>query len=51
MTIEDKKKDFMRRFTASRERKATFVANMEQRMRDDYRSRTGKEAESFCILS
>ena len=23
---------------------------MEKRMRDDYRRRTGKEAESFCVL-
>ena len=25
-------------------------AQMEKRMRDDYRRRTGKEAESFCVL-
>ena len=25
-------------------------AQMEKRMRDDYRCRTGKEAESFCVL-
>ena len=36
----------MRRFKASRERKA----ELEKRMRDDYRRRTGKEAESFCVL-
>lgn len=51
MNIEEKKADFMRRFKASRERKAEYVANMEMRMRDDYRRRTGKEAESFCVLS
>ena len=37
----------MRRFKASRERKAEYIAQMEKRMRDDYRRRTGKEAESF----
>lgn len=51
MEKEEKKADFMRRFKASRERKAEYVANMEKRMRDDYRHRTGKEADSFCILS
>ena len=50
MNIEEKKADFMHRFKASRERKAEYVAQMEKRMRDDYRSRTGKEAESFCVL-
>ena len=40
----------MRRFKASRERKAEYIAQMEKRMRDDYRRRTGKEAESFCVL-
>ena len=49
MNIEEKKADFMRRFKASRERKAD-IAQMEKRMRDDYRRRTGKEAESFCVL-
>ena len=43
MNIEDKKADFMRRFKASRERKAEYIAQMEKRMRDDYRRRTGKE--------
>ena len=47
MNIEEKKADFMRRFKASRERKAEYIAQMEKRMRDDYRRRTGKEAESF----
>ena len=45
-----KKADFMRRFRASREGKAEYIAQMEKRMRDDYRRRTGKEAESFCVL-
>ena len=27
-----------------------YIAQMEKRMRDDYRRRTGKEAESFCVL-
>ena len=44
MNIEEKKADFMRRF------KAEYIAQMEKRMRDDYRRRTGKEAESFCVL-
>ena len=50
MNIEGKKADFMRRFKASRERKLEYIAQMEKRMRDDYRCRTGKEAESFCVL-
>ena len=50
MNIEEKKADFMRRFKASRERKAEYIVQMEKRMRDDYRRRTGKEAESFCVL-
>ena len=50
MNIEEKKADFIRRFKASRERKAEYIAQMEKRMRDDYRRRTGKEAESFCVL-
>ena len=50
MNIEEKKADFMRRFKASRERKAEYIAQMEKRMREDYRRRTGKEAESFCVL-
>ena len=45
-----KKADFMRRFKASRERKVEYISQMEKRMRDDYRRRTGKEAESFCVL-
>ena len=45
-----KKADFMRRFKVSRERKAEYIAQMEKRMRDNYRRRTGKEAESFCVL-
>ena len=50
MNIEEKKADFMRRFKASMERKAEYIAQMEKRMRDDYHRRTGKEAESFCVL-
>ena len=50
MNIEEKKADFMRRFKASRERKAEYIAQMEKRMREDYHRRTGKEAESFCVL-
>ena len=50
MTIEEKKADFMCRFKASRERKAEYIAQMEKCRRDDYRRRTGKEAESFCVL-
>ena len=40
----------MRRFKASRERKVEYISQMEKRMRDDYRCRTGKEAESFFVL-
>lgn len=51
MNIEEKKADFMRRFKASRERKAEYITQMEKRMRDDYRRRTGKEAESIlCVV-
>ena len=31
MNIEEKKADFMRRFKASRERKAEYIAQMEKR--------------------
>jgi hypothetical protein len=50
-TIEEKKEEFMCRFKASRERKAAYIAEMERQMRDDYRRRTGKEADTFSILS
>ena len=40
----------MRRFKASRDRKAEYIAQMEKRMRDDYRRRTSKDAESFSLL-
>ena len=40
----------MRRFKASRDRKAEYLAQMDKRMRDDSRRRTGKDAESFCVL-
>ena len=43
MNIEEKKADFIRRFKASRERKAEYITQMEKRMRDDNRRRTGKE--------
>ena len=49
MDIEEKKADFMRRFKASRERKAEYIAQMEKRMREDYRRRTGKETEKYII--
>lgn len=48
--IEEKKADFLRRFKASRERKEVYLAKLEQRMREDYRLRTGKEATSFNVL-
>ena len=35
MNIEAKKADFMRRFKASRERKAEYIAKMEKHMRED----------------
>ena len=50
MNIEEKKADFMRRFKASMERKAEYIAHIEKRMRAEYRRRPGKEAESFCVL-
>ena len=50
MTIEEEKADFLRRFRASRLRKEDFISKMEKRMREDYRKRTGKEAESFNVL-
>lgn len=50
MTMEEKKADFLRRFRASRKRKEEYIAKMEMRMREDYRTRTGKEADSFNLL-
>ena len=50
MTKEEKKADFLRRFRASRERKEEYLSKIEMRMREDYRIRTGKEAESFNVL-
>lgn len=50
MTIEEKKADFLRRFRASRLRKEDFISKIEKRMREDYRKRTGKEAESFNVF-
>lgn len=47
MNIEEKKADFMSRFKASRNRKTEYINNLEKRMCDDYRRRTGKEPESF----
>ena len=44
------KADFIRPFKTSRDRKAEYIAQMEKRMRDDYRRRTSKDAESFCVL-
>ena len=37
-------------FPCRRDGKVEKSAQMEKRMRDDYRRRTGKEAESFCVL-
>jgi len=51
MDMEEKKKSFIQRFKASRERKAEYIAKMEKLMREDYRQRTGMEAESFSVLS
>ena len=50
--LPDEKMHFVRYYLAeaSRERKAEYIAQMEKRMREDYRRRTGKEAESFCVL-
>lgn len=50
MIKEEKKADFLRRFRASRERKEEYLSKIEMRMREDYRIRTGKEAESFNVL-
>ena len=50
MNIEEKRADFIRPFKTYRERKAEYIAQMEKRKRDDYRRRTGKKAESFCVL-
>ena len=51
MDMEEKKNNFIERFKASRERKAEYIAKMEKLMREDYRQRTGKDAESFNVLS
>ena len=47
MNIEEKKADFMRRFKASRERKAEYIAQMEKRMRDDYRREPVRKQNHF----
>lgn len=47
MNIEEKKAEFLSRFKASRERKAEYINNLEKRMCEDYRRRTGKDPESF----
>ena len=51
MNIEEKKADFMRRFKASRERKEEYIAQMEKRMRDDYRRRTVRKQNLFVCCS
>ncbi len=51
MNIEEKKADFMRRFKASRERKAEYIAQMEMRMREDYRRRTGRKQNHFVCCN
>ena len=50
MNIEEKKADCMRRFKASRERKAEYITQRKKRMRENDRHRTGKEPKSFCVL-
>ena len=50
MNIEEKKQILCVASRLPRERKAEYIAQMEKRMREDYRRRTGKEAESFCVL-
>ena len=41
----------MRRFKASRERKAEYIAQMEKCMRDAYRRRTGKGSRIIlCVV-
>lgn len=40
----------MKRFKASRERKKAYLAELEQEMRHDYKTRTGMEAKYFFAL-
>ena len=51
MNTEEKKADFIRRFKASRERKAEYITQMEKRMRDDYRRRTGWNFSRLTAIS
>ena len=51
MNIEEKKADFMRRFKASRERKAEYIAQMEKRMREDYRPEQVRKQNHFVCCN
>ena len=46
MNIEEKKADFMRRFKASRERKAEYIAQMEMSQKQSKR-----QLKARCVLS
>ena len=50
MNLEEKKQILCVASRLLESGKAEYIAQMEKRMRDDYRRRTGKEAESFCVL-
>ena len=50
MNIEEKKQILCVASRLLESGRQNNIAQMEKRMRDDYRRRTGKEAESFCVL-
>lgn len=43
------REEALRRFKAACDKKAAYVVELEKRMREDYRRRTGKEAVSFNV--
>ena len=50
MNIEEKKQILCVVSRLRGSERPEYIAQMEKRMREDYRRRTGKEAESFCVL-
>lgn len=45
------KEETLAKFKAAREKKRTCLANLEKSMKEAYKKRTGKEAETFfCIM-
>ena len=44
------KEETLAKFQAAREKKRTCLANLEKSMKEAYKKRTGKEAETFFAL-